>query len=125
MIKDKIKGLKGKGYTQKEIHQELGCSKGMVSQYFSEDGMQKASDRKRKYARDAKVHAVKHLGGECCKCGYKKSIKALEFHHLDPSKKEFTISTFKSKDMVKLEKELDKCILVCANCHREIHDIEM
>ena len=60
-------------------------------------------------------------GGKCIKCGYNKCIKALEFHHLDPSKKDFTISNdyFKLLDAVN---ESKKCILLCSNCHKELHD---
>ena len=60
-------------------------------------------------------------GGKCERCGYNTCIKALEFHHLDPSQKDFTISNdhFKLKEAVE---ESKKCILICANCHRELHD---
>lgn len=60
-------------------------------------------------------------GGKCVRCGYDKCIKALEFHHLDPSKKDFTISNdhFKLIDAVN---ESKKCILICSNCHKELHD---
>ena len=60
-------------------------------------------------------------GGRCIRCGYDKCIKALEFHHLDPSQKDFTISNenFKLLDAVK---ESKKCILICSNCHKELHD---
>ena len=60
-------------------------------------------------------------GGKCQRCGYNTCIKALEFHHLNPSKKDFTISNdhFKLKEAVE---ESKKCILLCANCHRELHD---
>lgn len=55
-------------------------------------------------------------------CGYSRCQAALEFHHLDPSEKDFGLSTNKTtKSLVKLIDELRKCILVCANCHREIH----
>lgn len=60
-------------------------------------------------------------GGQYERCGYNKCLKALEFHHLDPAEKDFTISN----DHFKLEeaiKESKKCILLCANCHRELHD---
>lgn len=70
-----------------------------------------------------KVEAVNYLGGACLDCNYSNSISALEFHHIDPTKKEFGISTSggtKSLDRLKLE--LDKCILLCANCHREEHE---
>ena len=60
-------------------------------------------------------------GGKCIRCGYNRCLKALEFHHLDPSKKDFTISNdhFKLLDAVE---ESKKCILICSNCHRELHD---
>jgi hypothetical protein len=71
--------------------------------------------------RAMKQKAVEYKGGKCNICGYDKSIAALEFHHIDPTKKDFSISNFKSYSFSKIKTELDKCILVCANCHREIH----
>jgi hypothetical protein len=44
----------------------------------------------------------------------------LEFHHLDPNEKDFSIGG-KSWSLERLKKEVDKCILICANCHRELH----
>lgn len=60
-------------------------------------------------------------GGKCARCGYNKCLKALEFHHLDPSKKDFTISNdhFRLKEAIE---ESEKCILICSNCHKELHD---
>lgn len=73
-----------------------------------------------KHRKRVKVLAVEYLGGKCSVCGYGKCISALEFHHRDPTKKDFGISgTNKSFESIKAE--LDKCMLVCANCHREIH----
>jgi hypothetical protein len=66
--------------------------------------------------------SVEYKGGKCEICGYKKYIGALQFHHLDPSEKDFQISQkghTRSWDRVK--SELDKCIMVCGNCHSEIH----
>jgi 5-methylcytosine-specific restriction endonuclease McrA len=70
-----------------------------------------------------KLYFIEKLGGKCCKCGYHKNISALEFHHLDPSEKEFGADArhLSNTSMEKLEREIEKCILVCANCHREIH----
>lgn len=67
-----------------------------------------------------KIKLIEYKGGKCECCGYSKCIEALEFHHLDPSKKDFQISGT-SKSFETLKNEADKCILVCANCHREIH----
>lgn len=70
-----------------------------------------------------KSKCVEYKGGKCFKCGYSRSISALEFHHIDPSEKDFSISNAKLTSInERIYRELDKCILVCANCHREIHD---
>lgn len=60
-------------------------------------------------------------GGKCVRCGYSTCLKALEFHHIDPSQKDFTISNdhFKLQDAIN---ESKKCILICSNCHKELHD---
>lgn len=68
-----------------------------------------------------KEKLVEYKGGKCEICGYDKCITALEFHHLDPNEKEFTIGHNGVLSLEKCKKEADKCILVCANCHRELH----
>ena len=71
--------------------------------------------------RHTKRLCIEYKGGKCEKCGYDKYDGALEFHHLDPSKKDFAISKKKAKYIDSLKPELDKCILLCSNCHRELH----
>jgi len=67
--------------------------------------------------------AVEYKGSKCSNCGYDKCHAALEFHHIDPNEKDFGISTEGfTRSFEKLKVELDKCILLCANCHRELHD---
>jgi hypothetical protein len=69
-----------------------------------------------------KQEMVNYKGGCCQVCGYNKYIGALDFHHLNPNEKDFTIAhvrQYKFDDIIK--SELDKCLLVCSNCHREIH----
>ena len=68
-----------------------------------------------------KEQLVKYKGGKCSVCGYNKYNGALEFHHLDPSKKNFNIGHHLTGTIEKLRKEADKCILLCANCHKELH----
>lgn len=66
---------------------------------------------------------IEYKGGKCERCGYNKCDGALQFHHLDSDEKEFTISG-KNLGITPLEefyKEVDKCILLCANCHAEEH----
>ena len=69
-----------------------------------------------------RLKAIAHLGGKCMKCGYSKYTEVLEFHHKDSKQKIFNVSQkghCRSWDRVK--KEIEKCDLLCANCHREIH----
>jgi len=68
-----------------------------------------------------KKDAVIDKGGCCSRCGYNKCLDALEFHHLDPSTKEFDWAKLKMRSNKAISLELSKCILVCSNCHREIH----
>lgn len=68
-----------------------------------------------------KQKAVNVLGGICEICSYNKYVGALQFHHLDPKKKDFSISAAKNSSMERLLPEIMKCVLVCANCHFEIH----
>ena len=68
-----------------------------------------------------KQRAVKYKGGKCQICGYDKCENALVFHHLDPKQKDFAIGQKYNLGWSQLKKELDKCILLCANCHAEEH----
>lgn len=65
--------------------------------------------------------AVEYKGGKCCVCGYKRYVGALDFHHIDPETKDFAIAQLRSYKWDNIKPELDKCILVCKNCHAEIH----
>jgi predicted HNH restriction endonuclease len=66
--------------------------------------------------------AVAYKGGKCQQCGYDRCLNALDFHHRDPAQKDFAISQYgHSRSWERVRKELDKCVIVCANCHREIH----
>jgi DNA invertase Pin-like site-specific DNA recombinase len=101
--------------------------------YITDDKLIKQSKKTFNEVKNSKVKAViswrkrkkkelvEYKGGCCEKCGYNKSIEVLQFHHLDPNEKDFTISG-KSYSIERLKKEVDKCILVCANCHIEIHE---
>ncbi len=70
--------------------------------------------------RNIKVRAVAYKGGKCKKCGYDKCVGALDFHHINPRDKDFTISGNAGK-WENIKKELDKCELLCKNCHAEQH----
>lgn len=74
-----------------------------------------------------KKEFVNKCGGACSICGYNKNLSVLSFHHTDPSVKEFQLSTreMSNHSIEVLTKEFEKCVLVCANCHLEIHHPEL
>lgn len=75
-----------------------------------------------KRRRKIKTMAIEYRGGKCCLCGYNNYQGALEFHHLDHRKKDFGLGADGlTRSWARTKKELDKCILVCSNCHKEIH----
>lgn len=99
-----------------EFYQRRGQLGGSV--YCKTCTGEQAIERMRQFKSDC----VEYKGGKCIRCEYNKCIDALEFHHRDPSKKEFTISQIKGKSLdSKVKKELDKCDILCSNCHREKH----
>lgn len=69
-----------------------------------------------------KERAVSSKGGGCNICGYNRCLGSLIFHHLDPKKKDFSLSAKEfCRAWAVLERELNKCVLLCANCHGEVH----
>jgi 5-methylcytosine-specific restriction endonuclease McrA len=66
--------------------------------------------------------AIIYKGGKCTLCGYSKCKDALEFHHKNDKNKKFGISKDGlTRSWERVRNEIEKCILVCANCHRELH----
>jgi hypothetical protein len=86
--------------------------------------MSKKSEGVIRWRKRLKEKMVLAMGKSCQCCGYNKCDKALEFHHIDPSQKDFSLSGVRAnpKKLSVLIEELKKCILVCSNCHKEIHD---
>ena len=77
---------------------------------------ERSVEKRRRY----KNRIIQAMGGKCQCCGYDKYDGALELHHINPDEKEFSICDKTYIAWEKIEEELKKCILVCANCHREI-----
>jgi hypothetical protein len=99
--------------TVKEFHKHKGYCKSCINAYTKEQ------------YRNFKQDCIDYKGGKCEICGYNKCIAALDFHHKDPKQKEFRISTLRisnfDKNKGRITSELDKCQLLCSNCHREVH----
>ena len=74
-----------------------------------------------KRRKEVRRRSLLYKGARCESCGYDLCAEALEFHHLDSSRKDFGISgRGYTRSWRKIREELDKCLLLCANCHREI-----
>ena len=99
--------------------------KSYTKKHYQKEGVKEQRlKHHKKWLLENKIKAIEYKGGKCSMCGYNKCTSALEFHQLDPSIKEYNkdgrgLNRRRSFDNSK--DELDKCILVCANCHREIH----
>lgn len=74
--------------------------------------------------REKRLKLILNHGGCCSVCGYNKNHSALQFHHLRPDEKLFVLDrrTCSAFNYEKLLNEASKCILVCGNCHCEIHN---
>lgn len=121
----------------RKVSAKFGWSKFTISKYININPPNKKTNltpeeyiKKRKkdqsrnvinWRKDKKIKLLEYKGGSCQVCGYEKSIGALSFHHKDPKEKDFNISA-KSYAYERLKKEVDKCVLVCSNCHIEIHE---
>lgn len=107
-------------------HKIKECSKhGRTKHVFTKDRwrcLKCLGDSVKRRRQRLKELSLQYKGGRCQCCGYDKCAMALEFHHIDPKGKDFGIgANGYTKSWEKVKKELDKCVLVCSNCHREIH----
>jgi hypothetical protein len=86
---------------------------------------EKHKQRCKKYCRNYKLLCLEYKGGCCEHCGLEDIPDVYDFHHRNPAEKDFEISKKLSRQSTKLDaeimRELDKCLLLCANCHRRIH----
>lgn len=64
-----------------------------------------------------KIAVCKFLGDKCSKCNLSFPYQVYNFHHRDPSSKEFDWSKLRLRSTADIMTEIDKCDLVCANCH--------
>lgn len=85
--------------------------------------MSKRSNAVKEWRKRTKERIIQSFGGKCCICGYNRCNEALALHHLEPSEKEISMACIRATPIAwyKIVKELRKCILVCNNCHAEIH----
>lgn len=117
-MRNEILELKNTGLTYRAIADRVGVSYETVSYHLNPN--------RRKWFKDymagrnkKKLSLLKaEHGGKCVVCGYDRCASALDFHHINPANKLGIVSRLGPK---KAESEAMKCVLICSNCHREIH----
>jgi hypothetical protein len=109
-------------------YEERECSKHGLIVHRKREGKHgwlcKRCESERAIARKNKKRdkAIKYLGGKCIRCGYNKCIAALDFHHRESRTKKYELAKIIcSYKWDTIQTELDKCDLLCSNCHRELH----
>lgn len=83
-----------------------------------------ANENRRKHHRERRIKAFKHFGEKCADCKIKSSSKnyiIFDFHHIDPRNKELSFSESWSVSDTRYWKEINKCVMLCSNCHRLRH----
>ena len=105
-----------------KVAKKLGISYKRLSKFIVlKSGSTKTnSESVIEWRKRTKLKLIEYKGGKCQVCGYDRCASALEFHHINPEEKDFTISGC-SRSFENLKQEVDKCVLVCSNCHKEIH----
>jgi transposase-like protein len=63
---------------------------------------------------------IAEAGGACARCGYSEHPAALQFHHVDPATKAFTLRNGDTRSLARMRAEAAKCVLLCANCHAQV-----
>jgi hypothetical protein len=71
-----------------------------------------------------KIQLIQNMGGACSFCGYKNNLAAFNFHHVNSQAKQFKLDmrALSNRTWNSVLQEADKCLLVCANCHAELHN---
>ena len=100
---------KQKAYNKNNIYDTWDC-------YCKTCRLISSSENRRKL----KIKAIEYKGGKCERCGLVDEPCVYDFHHLNPNEKEFSFGK-RNLSFDKIKDELDKCILLCANCHRKEH----
>jgi hypothetical protein len=123
-MKDQIIKLRLEGKSYSEIQKLIGCSKGTIAYHCGTGQKAKYAINRSRARRQFKVKLKLDFGGKCKICKYDKCLDALDFHHISGDKIGDVSDLTYQKGHKVAKKEAEKCILICANCHRELHSKE-
>ena len=104
--------------------QKKYCSRQCKNSYTNQSHQSYQAQQRR--GRQRKLELIKLKGGRCRLCGYDRNYSALEFHHTQPHDKGFSLDlrALSNRKWEKVLIEVEKCILLCSNCHAELHNPE-
>lgn len=102
--------------------QRMYCSRVCKNKYTNQAHQSYVSQQIR--GRERKIQLIRIKGNKCEQCGYDRNYAALEFHHKTPSKKTFPLDlrALLNRKWAMIVDEVEKCVLLCSNCHAEIHN---
>lgn len=104
-----------------QIADIASVSEALIRHWLKKHKIHRKRIPRAKKRRRNKTAALDYKGNRCQLCGYDRCVKSLEFHHVRPAEKKFTASQGLEKHWPTLRKEIDKCLLLCKNCHTEAH----
>lgn len=123
-MKEQILKLRSEGKSYRDIEQLIGCSKGTIAFHCGTGQKLKYYQNRQRARTTFRTQIKQEAGGKCSICHYDKCLDALEFHHTSDDKEGIVSRLLNLKGFEAARQEAKKCILVCANCHREIHSKE-
>lgn len=127
LIRNKSKLVSTKYCLQCNVEcEKTFCSTKCRSIHYYYRNQEKLNDRSKTLGKNKreifKLLAIEYGGNKCQHCQYNKNYSALSFHHTDPTQKDFSFGGIRSNVLTEVHKqELDKCILLCHNCHFKVH----
>lgn len=102
-------------------HRCKDCQKSLAQGHYKYN--HHAYKERNKKRRDLMFKRIEELKTKCSKCGDERKY-VLDFHHIDDASKEYDVGHMSSYTWEKVELEISKCIILCSNCHRELHYFE-
>jgi hypothetical protein len=120
-VRERVMAVAKPGMSHREIARLAGCTKFSVTYHLSEKYREQCRLRKKTASESTTYKLKMSRGGACQHCGFSETLFALDWHHVDPSKKKFSVSEGRAGNYERAKAESEKCVLVCKNCHVMIH----